>query len=94
VQSIRAPTLVLQGNHDEVVKFNVAEYYRDHIPNAKLVVIENASHSISEVPEEVANDIKIHFLTLNKIMETTTKIVHAAIVQYQRWYLYERDFET
>jgi hypothetical protein len=27
-------------------------------------------------------------------METTTKIVHAAIVQYQRWYLYERDFET
>jgi pimeloyl-ACP methyl ester carboxylesterase len=59
VQSIRAPTLVLQGKHDEVVKFNVAEYYRDHIPNAKLVVIENASHSPQlEVPEEVANDIK------------------------------------
>jgi pimeloyl-ACP methyl ester carboxylesterase len=39
VQSIRAPTLVLQGTNDEVVKFNVAEYYRDHIQNAKLVVI-------------------------------------------------------
>jgi hypothetical protein len=27
-------------------------------------------------------------------METTTKIVHAAIVQYHRWYLFERDFEN
>ena len=59
VQSIKAPTLVLQGKHDEVVRFNVAEYYKDHIPNATLVVIENAAHSPQlEVPEEVANDIK------------------------------------
>ncbi|NRT10576.1 alpha/beta fold hydrolase [Flavobacterium sp. 14A] len=59
VQYIKAPTLVLQGKHDEVVRFNVAEYYKDHIPNAKLVVIENASHSPQlEVPEEVAKDIK------------------------------------
>ncbi|SEA52406.1 Pimeloyl-ACP methyl ester carboxylesterase [Flavobacterium gillisiae] len=59
VQYIKAPTLVLQGKHDEVVRFNVAEYYKDHIPNAKLVVIENAAHSPQlEVPEEVAKDIK------------------------------------
>ena len=56
---IKAPTLVLQGKHDEVVRFNVAEYYKNHIPNATLVVIENAAHSPQlEVPEEVANDIK------------------------------------
>ncbi len=59
VQYIKAPTLVLQGKHDEVVRFNVAEYYKDHIPNATLVVIANAAHSPQlEVPEEVANDIK------------------------------------
>ena len=59
VQSIKAPTLVLQGKHDEVVSFNIAEYYRDHIPNANLVVIQNASHSPQlEVPEEVAIAIK------------------------------------
>lgn len=59
VQSIKAPTLVLQGKHDEVVSFNVAEYYRDHIPNASLVVIQNASHSPQlEVPEKVAIAIK------------------------------------
>lgn len=59
VQSIKVPTLVLQGKHDEVVSFNVAEYYRDHIPNASLVVIQNASHSPQlEVPEEVAIAIK------------------------------------
>ncbi|MDN3620680.1 alpha/beta hydrolase [Polaribacter undariae] len=58
VQSIKAPTLVLQGKHDEVVRFNVAEYYKNHIPNATLVVIENAAHSPQlEVPEEVADDI-------------------------------------
>jgi pimeloyl-ACP methyl ester carboxylesterase len=58
VQSIKAPTLVLQGKHDEVVRFNVAEYYRDHIPNATLVVIQNASHSPQlEVPEAVATSI-------------------------------------
>ena len=59
VQSIKVPTLVLQGKHDEVVSFNVAEYYRDHITNASLFVIENASHSPQlEVPEEVAIAIK------------------------------------
>jgi pimeloyl-ACP methyl ester carboxylesterase len=58
VQSIKAPTLVLQGKHDEVVRFNIAEYYKNHIRNATLVVIENAAHSPQlEVPEEVANDI-------------------------------------
>lgn len=59
VQSIKVPTLVLQGKHDEVVSFNVAEYYRDHITNASLFVIQNASHSPQlEVPEEVAIAIK------------------------------------
>ncbi len=63
VQSIKAPTLVLWGKHDNVVKFNVAEYYRDSIQNSELKLIENASHSPQlEVPELVANDV-IDFLT-------------------------------
>ncbi|CAZ98610.1 MULTISPECIES: alpha/beta fold hydrolase [Zobellia] len=58
VASIKAPTLVLWGKHDKVVSFNVAEYYRDHIPNAKLELIPNASHSPQlEVPETVATSI-------------------------------------
>lgn len=58
VHTIKAPTLVLWGKHDNVVSFNVAEYYRDTIPNAKLELIQNASHSPQlEVPERVATSI-------------------------------------
>ena len=58
IYTIKAPTLVLWGKHDNVVGFNVAEYYRDNIPNATLKLIENASHSPQlEVPELVAKNI-------------------------------------
>lgn len=58
VQTIKAPTLVLWGKHDNVVKFNVAEYFTDNIPNAKLKLIENASHSPQlEVPDLVAKEV-------------------------------------
>ncbi|EPR66770.1 alpha/beta fold hydrolase [Cyclobacterium qasimii] len=58
VQTIKANTLVLWGKHDGVVKFNVAEYYRDSIPKSELKLIENASHSPQlEVPETVANEV-------------------------------------
>ena len=58
VQAIKAPTLVLWGKHDGVVKFNVAEYYRDSIPNSTLKLIEKAAHSPQlEVPESVAEGI-------------------------------------
>lgn len=60
VYAIKAPTLVLWGKHDEVVSFNVAEYYTSTIPNATLELIENASHSPQlEVPERVANSIDV-----------------------------------
>ena len=62
VSKIASTTLILWGKHDKVVSFNVAEYYRDNIPNAKLELIENAAHSPQlEVPEVVANDI-IYFI--------------------------------
>ncbi|AWV97450.1 alpha/beta fold hydrolase [Arcticibacterium luteifluviistationis] len=66
VQRINALTLILWGKHDGVVNFNVAEYYRDSIPNAHLEVIEKASHSPQlEVPETVAKEV-LNFLTSNK----------------------------
>ena len=66
VQQIKAPTLVLWGKHDGVVNFNVAEYYRDSIPNSELELIENAAHSPQlEVPELVAIDIKNFLKTRN-----------------------------
>ncbi|MFD1552576.1 hypothetical protein DNU06_15600 [Putridiphycobacter roseus] len=58
VVNISSPTLVLWGKHDEVVKFNVAEFYRDHIPNATLQLLDKAAHSPQlEVPQEVAEAV-------------------------------------
>ncbi|MGI2170413.1 alpha/beta fold hydrolase [Shewanella sp. MF05960] len=58
VQLIQAPTLVLQGKYDQVVKMSAAQYYADNIPMATLKIIEKAGHSPQlEVPDEVAQSI-------------------------------------
>ncbi|WP_378172407.1 alpha/beta fold hydrolase [Aquimarina sp. SS2-1] len=96
ISKITAPTLILWGKHDKVVKFNSAEYFYNNIPISKLQLIENAAHSPQmEVPDDVADAIH-SFIQKSKIdMIKKTRIAHAAKVQYYRWYLfYERDFEN
>lgn len=59
INEIKAPTLILWGKHDKVVKFNVAERYDRDIPLSEIEVIENASHSPQlEVPNVVASSIE------------------------------------
>jgi pimeloyl-ACP methyl ester carboxylesterase len=51
--SIDVPTLVIAGQHDAIVPPATAEYLRDHIPGARLVVIPGAGHlSGQERPAE------------------------------------------
>jgi pimeloyl-ACP methyl ester carboxylesterase len=91
VQLIQAPTLVLQGKHDQVVKMNSAEYYAANIPMARLQILENAGHSPQlEIANEVSQAI-IEFIQKGKAnMIKSTKNNHAALTQYYRWYqLYE-----
>lgn len=58
VAGVQSRTLVLWGRHDVVVKPQVAEAYRDRIPNASLVWLENTAHSPQlEVADEVAEKI-------------------------------------
>jgi len=58
IYKIVAPTLILWGKHDSVVKFNVAERFDKDIPVSEIEIIENASHSPQlEVPERVASSI-------------------------------------
>ena len=60
INQIKAPTLILWGKHDAVVKFNVAQRYNRDIPLSEIKIIENASHSPQlEVPEVVATDINL-----------------------------------
>ena len=48
---IKAPTLIIAGQHDNACTVAMSEYLRDHIPGAKLVVFESAHISNIEQPE-------------------------------------------
>ncbi|WP_394830124.1 alpha/beta hydrolase [Pendulispora rubella] len=59
ISEVAAPTLILWGKHDPVVKMNVAEAYRERIRDAKLVVFEDAAHSPQlEIPKRIGTGIK------------------------------------
>lgn len=90
-QYIQAPTLILWGKHDQVVTFDVAEYYNKTIPLSEIEILENGAHSPQlEIPEEVANSIHTFIQKPKTNMISSTKDDHAAKVQYYRWYqLYE-----
>jgi abhydrolase domain-containing protein 6 len=58
IARVSIPTLVLWGRHDVVVRFNVAEAYRDRIGGARLVLLDDAAHSPQlEVPDRVAEEV-------------------------------------
>jgi pimeloyl-ACP methyl ester carboxylesterase len=46
--TIRVPTLVIAGGQDRIVPLSAAEYLRDHIPGARLVMIPGAGHLASQ----------------------------------------------
>jgi len=53
LKSIHAPTLVVWGRQDELIGVDRAEKFRDGIPGAKLVIIEQCGHVPQiEKPEE------------------------------------------
>ncbi|MBX7136529.1 MAG: alpha/beta hydrolase [Oligoflexia bacterium] len=62
---IKAPTLLLWGEDDEVTTMQVAETFHKHIPNSELVSIKNCGHApMIEHPEwfseQVHNFLKKH----------------------------------
>ena len=56
---LSAPTLVLWGEHDRVVPFDVAEAWRDGLPDGEFQLLSDAGHSPQlEQPAEVAAAIR------------------------------------
>ena len=48
---IKAPTLIIAGKHDPATTVAQAEYLRDHIPGAKMIVLDAAHISNVEQPQ-------------------------------------------
>ncbi|PWA08046.1 alpha/beta hydrolase [Pueribacillus theae] len=58
MQSIATPCLLVWGKHDKVIPLTTAHNLLTDLPNAKLVVYEDAGHLVSEEqPEKLAKDI-------------------------------------
>lgn len=65
-RSIAAPSLVLWGKHDPIMPIEYGQAYVNHLPNARLVVLENAGHSAQfEIPERIQNELKTFMESLN-----------------------------
>jgi pimeloyl-ACP methyl ester carboxylesterase len=43
---VECPTLVLWGRNDKLLPLGIGEYYAQHIPGARLEVIENCGHML------------------------------------------------
>lgn len=55
--NIRVPTLVVVGRDDVYTPVNLAEQLYDHIPGAKLAVIENAGHMPNLEQPQAFNEV-------------------------------------
>jgi pimeloyl-ACP methyl ester carboxylesterase len=69
LHTISAPTLIIWGRQDRVLPLKQAYVAREHIPNAKLHIIENCGHITNlECPDEF-NDVVMRFLNNETDME-------------------------
>ncbi|MGE3145773.1 MAG: 3-oxoadipate enol-lactonase [Pseudorhodoplanes sp.] len=55
--SIKAPTLVIAGEHDPATNIGAGEYIRSHIPGAGMIVLDAAHISNVEQPEAYAKEV-------------------------------------
>jgi 3-oxoadipate enol-lactonase len=54
---IKTPTLVIAGRQDPATPLEGNEYIRDHIPGAKIAVLEAAHISNLEQPKQYADTV-------------------------------------
>ena len=59
LETVKVPTLVISSSADQLTPVKYGRFLTEHIPNAHLVVIENAGHMVMlEQPNEVAEAVR------------------------------------
>lgn len=59
LQSIQTPTLIMWGEEDVWIPFEMAEKFKDELPNSKLISYPKVGHvPMEEIPELTANDTR------------------------------------
>ena len=58
IQKLNIPTLIVWGDHDQIISPAHAEYWHAHVPDSKLVILKDMGHAPQyERPEETARVI-------------------------------------
>lgn len=66
IRKLSMPVLIQWGKHDELIPLEVAERFRNDLPNDTLIVYSNAGHvPMEEIPERTAKDAR-EFLLNNR----------------------------
>jgi pimeloyl-ACP methyl ester carboxylesterase len=65
LKQIKAPTIIADGDHDEIIKMSQLEEMAKLIPNAKLRVFADTSHFVLWQDPEALNTALVEFLTAN-----------------------------
>jgi pimeloyl-ACP methyl ester carboxylesterase len=65
LKQIKAPTIIADGDHDEIIKMSQLEEMAKLIPNAKLRVFADTSHFVLWQDPEALNSALVEFLTAN-----------------------------
>jgi pimeloyl-ACP methyl ester carboxylesterase len=62
LRSIKAPTLIMDGDHDEAIRLSHTEYIAATIPMARLLILPNTSHFAFLQDPAQFNAAILHFL--------------------------------
>lgn len=62
LKRIEAPTLVIWGRHDRLIPLAHGEFFAEHIPGSKLIVLEDAAHMVPHEKPEVCAGLAVDFL--------------------------------
>ena len=70
LEKVKVPTLVISSSADRLTPIKYGRFLAEHIPNARLVVIENAGHMINLTrSEDMAKVIRAFLLRAEPPME-------------------------
>jgi pimeloyl-ACP methyl ester carboxylesterase len=62
LQEISCPTLIQWGAHDEWIPVTDADFFVENIPNARVIIYDDAGHvPMEEIPEQTSRDA-VNFL--------------------------------
>jgi hypothetical protein len=76
--SVKVPTLVLHRRHDALFSTDDAEYLAEHLPNARLRLLDGVDHFVAGDPEQLLEAIE-PFVTAQQLAQERSALAAVAV---------------